>query len=282
VAGADQLTDGAAGLAPYRECAAPSRHQAASRDGQVALEIGPRHLRLELGPRFRLTVAGSAATWVRQRSGGDHRRELPLGQTARLWATRSFPTRDLALWYECRPGQVERLGGVRAVAPFEADVLAAWRGLDRLADELGSALLANGGNAVELGRGHHRVLLAEQPGRLLAYARPLFRERPRHVLEVGSDGSLVVPGRARPARFASRDQVAASGDRVCFTTSDGRTLVSLWLPWIAVEDRRELARRFAEHVDPAPPEPDYEPRTGPRPWLSGLGRAPLPRTLARR
>jgi hypothetical protein len=111
---------------------------------------------------------------------------------------------------------------------------------------------------------------------MIVFARPLFRERPRRVLEVGRDGSLVVPGRRgdRSARFESRAQVIVSGDRIRFTGGDGRDLVSLWLPWIALEDRHELVRRFGELVDPAPPEPDYEPRTGLRPWASGLGRIP--------
>jgi hypothetical protein len=76
--------------------------------------------------------------------------------------------------------------------------------------------------------------------------------------------------------------VTVSGDRIRFTGGDGRDLASLWLPWIAVEDRHELVRRFGELVDPAPPEPDYEPRTGSRPWASGLGRAPLPHSARAR
>ncbi|HTE51746.1 MAG TPA: hypothetical protein VK698_12920 [Kofleriaceae bacterium] len=283
----------------YREAASGPLVAAPSRDGAVTLEVGPRHVRLSLGERQRLTVSGSAATWVRQRGRADHRRELTLGP-ARLWPARSFPTRGLAIWYEPRPGQVERLGGVRATTPFEPDALAGWRALDRLAEELARALAAHVAHVgaglddagpaetVELGRGQHRVLLVDLGDRLVVYARPLFRERPRRALEVDRDGWLIVPGRGRQRdgdgegdrtrRFSSRDQVSASGDRLRFTGDDGRDLASLWLPWIAAEDRQELARRLGELVDPAPPEPEYEPRTGPRPWVSGLGRTPLPYT----
>ena len=280
--------------APYRELAAPPTYQAPSRDGTVNLEVGPQHVRLDLGERLRLTVAGSVATWVRHRRGSSHRRELTLSQRC-LWVVRSVPTGDLALWYERRPGLVERLGGVKAVGPFDAGVLAAWRALDRVADELARALAAHGGGAteaVEVGRGHHRVVLVQLAERLVIYARPLFRERPRRTLEVCRDGSLVVPGRSHDgrARIAHRSQVTASGDRIRFTTGDGRDLVSLWLPWIAPEDRQEIARRLGDLVDPLPPEPDYEPRASLRPWASGLGRpapagmipAPLPHSLLNR
>ena len=270
--------------APYRELAATPTYQAASREGRVTLEVGPQHMRLDLGERLRLTVAGSAATWVRRRRGAEHRRELVLVR-ARLWPARSFPTGELALWYERRQGQVERLGGVRPVAPFDAGALAAWGALDRVAGEVGQALAPHSGGAVgavELGRGHHRVLLVEFEDRIVAHSRPLFREHPRRALEVRRDGSLDAPGRrlASGARLASRAHVAVSGDRICFTAADGRDLVSLWLPWIAPEDRHEMARRFGDLVDPAPPEPDYESRTTPRPWASGLGRT-LPRPGAR-
>ena len=262
--------------APYRELAALPIYRAPSRAGTVALEVGPQHVRLELGERLRLMVAGSAATWVRHTRGGERRRELSLRES-RLWPARSFPTGDLAMWYERQPGQVERLGGVRSVAAFDSGALAAWSALDRVADELGHALALHSGSAVgavELGSGHHRVLLVQLAERFIVYARPLFRERPRRALEVCSDGALVVPGRQgdRVARFPSRAHVAVSGDRICFTGGDGGLVVSLWLPWIAVEDRQEMVRRFADMVEPAPPEPDYEPRTGLRPWASGLGR----------
>ena len=256
--------------------------------------MGPQHVRLDLGERLRLTVAGSAATWVRHRRRARHRRELTLAQRC-LWVARSFPTGDLAIWYERRPGLVERLGGVKPVPPFDAGALSAWRALDRVAEALAVALAAHAGGAtaaVELGRGHHRVLLVQLADRLVVHTRPLFRERPRRALEVYRDGAVVLPGRSRDgrARFSTRSQVTASGDRVCFTTADGRDLVSLWLPWIAIEDRQEIARRFGDLVEPLPPEPDYEPRSSLRPWASGLGRpapagmipAPLPHSLLSR
>jgi hypothetical protein len=241
-------------------------------------------------------VAASGALWVRRgRRGGDRKRELPLGRS-RLWVARAHPTRDLALWYEAEPGVVERLGGVRPVDLSDADPLASWRQLDRLSSELLRDLApwsGGAGDATELGRGEHRVLVVALADRLVVYARPIFRERPRRALEVCSDGTLVVPGRRgdRRARFRSRLAVNAAGDRIAFADDDDRLVASLWLPWIAPEDRQELARRFGELVDPSPPEPVTSPRRELlRPWASRLGRprgiatflpAPLPMSGAR-
>src|SRR6185503_13147581 len=91
------------------------------------------------------------------------------------------------------------------------------------------------------------------------------RERPRRTLEVCRDGTIVMPGRERDRRahFESRFGVSVSGDRVVFSDGDDHRVASLLLPWIAPEDRQELARRFAELVDPAPPEPSGDSRTMP-------------------
>lgn len=249
---------------------------APSRDGPVRVEAGAHGVRVDLGTRYRLSVSGGRAVWKRLRRG--RRRTLALGR-ARLWVARAHPTRELALWYEVEPGRVERLGGVRPVPLFDTGALAAWRALDRAAAELSRALAPWSGEveeATEIGRGGHRVLVVRFAERLVLYARPLFRERPRRTLEVCRDGTIVMPGRERDRRahFESRFGVSVSGDRVVFSDGDDHRVASLLLPWIAPEDRQELARRFAELVDPAPPEPSGDSRTMPlRPWASGLGRA---------
>jgi len=261
---------------PYREPPSVAPAVAPSRDGPVRVESGTHGVRVELGGRFRLAVSGGRAVWTRIRRG--RRRTLSLGR-ARLWVVRAHPTRELALWYEAEPGRVERLGAVRPVPLFDAGALAAWRALDRAAGELARALAPWAGQveeATELGRGGHRVLLVRFADRLVVYARPLFRERPRRTLEVCRDGTIVVPGRDedRRARFHTRFGVSVSGDRVVFSDRDEQRVASLLLPWIAPEDRQELARRFGELVDPAPPEPAGDARTMPlRPWASGLGRS---------
>lgn len=282
---------------PFRDPPTAPSSSAPSREGAVRLEAGPRHVCVELGPRWRLTVSGSGAVWTRRgRRGGERARELPLGRS-RLWVARAHPTRDLAVWVEVEPGVVERLGGVRPVEFFaHLDPLAAWRALDRLAGDLAAALVPWSGGvteAIELGRGEHRVLVVTLPDRMVVFARPIFRERPRRVLEVCGDGTVVLPARRgdRRARFTSRLAVNALGDRIGFADDDDRLVASLWLPWIAPEDRTELARRFGELVDPSPPEPESAPRREVlRPWDTTLGRRsavarflplPLPTSAAR-
>ena len=248
---------------------------APSRDGPVRVEVGSHGVRVDLGARYRLSVSGGRAVWTRTRRG--RRRTLSLGR-ARLWVTRTHPTRELSLWYEGDPGRVERLGAVRPVSLFDAGALAAWRALDRAASELARALSPWSGQmeaAIELGRGGHRVLVVHYADRLVVYARPLFRERPRRALEVCRDGTIVLPARDedRHTRFHTRFGVSVSGDRVIFCDRDEHRVASLLLPWIAPEDRQELARLCADLVDPLPPEPAGEGRTMPlRPWFSGLGR----------
>ncbi|HEU5059571.1 MAG TPA: hypothetical protein VFU21_23720, partial [Kofleriaceae bacterium] len=113
---------------PYREPPSVAPAVAPSRDGPVRVEIGAQGVRVDLGARYRLSVSGGRAVWIR--GGRGRRRTLSLGR-ARLWVTRAHPTRELALWYEGDPGRVERLGAVRPVPLFDAGALAAWRALDR-------------------------------------------------------------------------------------------------------------------------------------------------------
>ena len=281
---------------PYRDHPVAPPAVAPSRDGAVRVEVGLHQLRLELGERRRLVVSGGAARWIRRQRRRDRIRELPLGR-ARLWVARAHPTRDLALWVEIEPGVVERLGGARPVPLLEPEALAAWRALDRVeAAARGGLEPWSGGalEATELGKGGHRVLVLRFPDRLVVLARPLFRERCRRVLEVCFDGTLVVPGRRgdRRARVHARAGISLTADRIHFCDRDEREVAVLWLPWIAPEDRRELARRFADLIDPLPPEPETSGRREPlAPFASGLGRtsplaallpAPLPYSTAAR
>jgi hypothetical protein len=261
---------------PYREPPSVAPALAPTRDGPVRVEVGSRGLVVELGSRLRLAVSGGRAVFSRSQNAR-RRRVLPLGR-ARLWVARAHPTRELALWYEVEPGRVQRLGAVRPLPLFEQGALAAWRSLDRAAAELSRGLQPWSGEAeeaTELGKGGHRVLLVRFADRLVVYARPLFRERPRRALEVCGDGTIVLPGKNedRRTRFHTRSGVSVSGDRIVFADRDEARVASLWLPWISPEDRKELAHRFADLVDPMPPEPVSEARHMPlRAWHSGLGR----------
>lgn len=268
--------------APYRQMAVRGAVRATVQGGGLSLEVGPRHVRLQLGPRLRLTASGQSAVVVRRGRRGERRRELDL-RHSRLWLARSHPGRELALWFEVRAGLVERLGGVRPGRLLDTRMLDEWRSLDRFARQAHKALEPWAGgarSATELGQGGHRVLVVKNDERLVLYARPLFRERPRRVLEVCADGSLVIAGKDGDRRGVIHDRFGASvsGDRLLFLDRKERHVATVWLPWISLEDRRELSRRFGELVDP--PRADREetalaePERGMRVmrWASGIGR----------
>lgn len=303
------------GRGPYREPHRVPQVVARCRGGSARLVVGPGEMELWLGARWRLWRAGSRVVIERGGAGRRrrHRRELDAARS-RVWLARSFPAGDLAIWCEVRPGVVERLCGVRALPLLDQEALVARRELDRLAAVAAVALAegrsgdgdgAGGGGAavargprmaLEMGAGQHRVLVVDHGQRLVLYARPLFRERPRRVLEVCADGGLVLPGRGgrrgdgRRSFARSRFRVTVSGDRVVFAADDGRDVASVWLPWIGEDERGELARRFGALVDPvlvgAEPSgaedaavlaggaflPGGDVSTGLRPWRSGLGR----------
>jgi len=269
---------------PYRQRPDAPPVEAPSRDGTVRLVREVDRIALDLGGR-RLVVAGDGAAWLRRDRRPGRGRALPL-ERARLWLARAHPTRDLSVWYEGEPGVVQRLGGVRPLPLLDADALRALRALDRLtaAAREGLAAWAGGAeDAIELGRGGHRLLLVRFRDRLVVHTRPVFRERPRRALEVCAGGGLVIAARGgdRRARFHSRFGVSVSGNRVQFVDQEGATVASLLLPWIEPEDREALAARCGEAGFPASAEErrraeeaDSQPRAPLGPWYSGLGRTP--------
>lgn len=247
---------------PYRDTVAAERIEAITRDGQAVLELAPQHLRLSVGGLLEVSIAGRRMTLTRTGKRRVKTQRLELG---RLVVARAWPTGDVALWRDLRPGVVERVLGLPPLGLLHGRGLAALRGLDRLGRRLEEALRdrAEGArSATEYGHGQHRVLEIDGGDRIVLHARPVFRERPRRVAEVCADGSLAVPGRKRAHRARVRDRygVIVSGDRVRFCDPEGRDLASVFLPWIAPEDRAEIARRLqrlvggsARLVEPAQP-----------------------------
>jgi hypothetical protein len=216
------------------------------------LYVGPQHTLLEVADRLRVSVTTGFLTVAHR----DRRRVRPRSMglaRQRLVVARAVPTEDIALWFEERPGVVARVVGLRPLELLDESALAAWRRLDRLAGRLHAALVDDGRGArraFELGRGQHRVLLVEHSDRMVLYARPLFRERPRRTLEVRADGTILVATRDADGTIHcnSRYAVTVLGDRIRFESSDGRDVATVWLPWISPEDRVELAARLGAFV----------------------------------
>jgi len=234
---------------PYRGTVSAEVYRAPTREGMARLEVAPSRVVLEVGPR-NLAVTDRYVTV----DGGPRRRRRsrPL-DNARLMVARGVPVEEVGVWYEDRPGRVSRIFGLRPPQLLDGDALAAWRALDRLFGHLRSALAGNRGEtsrAAEYGRGADRVLLVDQDERYVLYVRRLFRELPRRALEVRSDGMVSIFHKGGTQRFTvnSRFGVTVLGDHIQFADPEGTVLGKLWLPWVAPEDRAELARRFAERL----------------------------------
>ena len=149
---------------------------------------------------------------------------------------------------------MRRIFGVEPVSLFAADGLAALARLDTLAQRVRAALADLAGDirrAVEIGRGLDKVLLADHGDRYVDLRAPAV-PRPRAL----RDGDPPRRPRRRPrgqascARSASRSQfgITVRGDYIRFADPQGIDLGRVSIPWIAAEDRDELARRIGQLV----------------------------------
>ncbi|MGN6106711.1 MAG: hypothetical protein ACTHU0_16510 [Kofleriaceae bacterium] len=232
--------------------------EAPTAEGTLTAELGPRSLRLSVAART-LQLADRRATLIDHKKN-HARTSWPIAGL--LFSARDVPHEDLGIWLEVDPGAGPRTGmrrifGVEPVDLLDPSGLAALASLDRLAHRLRGAIAEYAGDirrAVEVGRGLDKVLLADHGDRYLLYARRLFRDRARFTAEIHRDGRIVVPQRHGPPRevvVRSRYGITVVGDYVRFAAPDGADLARVAIPWIAPEDRRELARRIGQLVDAA-------------------------------
>lgn len=245
---------------PYRADAGAEVLEAPTREGPLRLEIGPRHAILAVATQH-VSIAEQFLT-IREAAGRRARKQsLRLGE-GRLVVARSVPHEELGLWFERKPGVMRRIFGVQPVQLIEDSALDAWRAFDTMARRLREAVRGHAADvtrAVELGRGADRVLLLDHGDRYVLYQRLLFREHARRTLEVHADGTIVLPrspprrsrggGEAPPITCRSRYGITVLGDYIRFADPSGLDLARAAVPWVAPEDRLELARRFGELVE---------------------------------
>lgn len=223
----------------------------------MRLELGPHHVRLDVGERFKLSVAEDFATVIKTQSRRRRKqRSLRLGQ-ARLVMARGVPTNDIGLWYETRPGEVERVVGMRPPELLDDDAMRAWHVMDRMAQRLRVLLGPHGHGvqrAIEVGDGADRVLIMDLGDSLEFYVRRLFRERARRAMTVHRDGTvvLVVKGTERRVQCRSRYGVTVIGDYIRFADPSGDDLGALPIPWVTREDRLFVMHLIGQLVDPNP------------------------------
>ncbi len=243
----------------YRDDAGDSL-EAPTSEGMLRVEMSPRAVKLAVGSRT-LHVADRFATVVdhhKKHAAKDRRTSLKI--EGYLVIARDVPHEDLGVWIEVDPGQGARAGmrrifGVEPVSLMEPAGLDALASLDRLATRLRTVLAPHAKDvrrAIEIGRGLDKVLLADHGDRIVVYARRLFRDRARFAMAIHADGRILVPakkGGTREIHVHSRYGVTTWGDYVRFADPQGVDLAKVSIPWIAPEDRRELALRIGQLVD---------------------------------
>lgn len=232
--------------------------EAPTADGTLRAELAPRAVRLHVALRT-LHISERFATVVehhKKAKDKDKRTSLKIG--GRLVVARDVPHEDVGIWIELDPDTAKagmrRIFGVEPVSLLDPHGLVALASLDRLAHRLKTELVDLAGDvrrAFEIGRGLDKVLLADHGDRYVVYARRLFRDRARFAMAIHDDGRILVPEgkKLRELVVRSRFGVTVWGDYIRFADKNGTDLGRVSIPWIAPEDRRELARRIGQLVD---------------------------------
>lgn len=239
----------------YRGDDAGQALEAPTAEGVLRATLAPGRIELAVAHRT-LTIEGRTATLV---DAKDRRGSMRI--EGALVIARDVPREDLGVWIELpTPGgsAMRRIFGVEPVSLFHADGLVALKRLDTLSQRLRASLADLAGDvrrAIELGRGLDKVLLADHGDRYVIYARRLFRDRARFAMAIYRDGRVVVPdGRElREFRVTSKFGITVRGDYVRFADPEGTDLGRVAIPWIAAEDRDEIARRIGQLVHDTSP-----------------------------
>ncbi|HSD97981.1 MAG TPA: hypothetical protein VLB06_12665 [Sulfuricaulis sp.] len=224
-------------------------------DGKLRAELAPRHIKLEVANRA-LVIEGTTVTIL---DGKRIRAQLPL---RRIFVARDVPREDLGVWLEVsddsplrdRGPAMRRVFGVAPYSLMTAEGLQNLPSLDKLAARLRDALAERSGDirrAVELGRGLDKVVLADHGDHHALYARRLFRDRARLCVAVHHDGRVEIPEGKTVRSFVIRSRYGVTlwGDWIRFSDHEGVDLGRVSVPWVATEDRVELARRLGALLD---------------------------------
>ncbi|MFN0248209.1 MAG: hypothetical protein ACKV2T_15060 [Kofleriaceae bacterium] len=232
--------------------------EAPTADGTLRAELAARSVKLHVALRT-LQISERFATVV------EHHKKTPakdrrtsVKMRGRLVVARDVPHEDFGVWIELDPGTskagMRRIFGVDPVSLLAPHGLVALASLDRLVQRVKTEVADLAGDvrrAFEIGRGLDKVLLADHGDHFVVYARRLFRDRARFAMAIYDDGRIVVPDGNKTREFVVRSRfgVTVWGDYVRFADKNGTDLARVSIPWIAPEDRRELARRIGQLVD---------------------------------
>jgi hypothetical protein len=238
-------------MGAFRTVDGAERLEAPIRDGTLHLEVAPRHV--ALSTRTHRVVVTDEYVAITDSSRKRVRQQV-LRISGVLIAARDVPREDLGLWLELAPGEMRRIFGVAPRDLIADGGLDALRALDRLTARLRQALQPHARGihrAHEIGRGHDKVLLADDEESLVLYARHLFGDRARRVCTVTADGTITLVRRRGDLRFQLHERfgVTVTGDQVRFIDPEGTDLGKVVLHWIFPEDRGEIARRLGDMIE---------------------------------
>jgi hypothetical protein len=248
--GTSRATDYAVAM-PYR------RHGEAleipTAEGMLRTTFGPDSVELDVGGRG-VRIADCAVT--AHASG----RTETFAIAGRLVVARHILHEDISIWLELGTGPsavMRRVFGVAPASMLGPDHLSSSKGLAEAARQIRTVLSRLSGDvvrAVELGTGRdpHKLLLVELADRHLVFACRLFRGEARLVMTVFNDGRVAFLHHPREIRVDARIAVGVRGDSLRFTSNDGGELARVSMPWLAPDDRAELARRLG-HLIARPP-----------------------------
>lgn len=229
--------------------------EAPTGEGDVRATFAANHIELAVAGRS-LHVQHKTLTLTDAKQ-----RRIAVRVDGHLVVARDVPREDIGVWLEL-PSPAgsawRRVFGIEPVSLFDPKGLAALKRLDALAQRLRAGISHLAGDitrAIEIGRGLDKVLLADHGDRYVIYARRLFRDRARFALAIYRDGRVVVPDgkELRQFRVTSRYGITVRGDYVRFADPQGTDLGRVSIPWIAAEDRDEIARRLGQLVHATSP-----------------------------
>ncbi|HEY1552362.1 MAG TPA: hypothetical protein VGG28_31260 [Kofleriaceae bacterium] len=211
-------------------------------EGELRAELGPT-VTVALGDR-RLLVTDRFASLI------ERDKQLESFELATpLVVARDPVYDDLGVWTIDAQG-ARRVFGARPRSTLEPGGLDDLRRFEDVARQIRSGLAPHAGDVVrasEHGRvALDKVLMIERGERIELFARKLFKDRARLVVALHPDRRVVVDG--IEVTLGSPYSITVRGDLLRFADETGTDRAQVALPWLAAEERQEVARRLAAAV----------------------------------
>jgi hypothetical protein len=219
--------------------------------GALTARAADGELRAELGPTVTIGLADRLLRVTdRFASVIERDKQLESFELASPLVTARDPVYDdLGVW-TIDPAGARRVFGARPRSTMEPDGLADLRRFEDVARRIRGALQPHARDVVrasEHGRvALDKVLLVDRGDRVELYARKLFKDHARLVVAMHADRRAIVDG--IEVELGSPYSITVRGDLLRFADNTGTDRAQVALPWLAAEERDEVARRLAAAV----------------------------------